>query len=117
MESAEVASVSPKGLLTGLKLGDTTVYATLKHPDLEALVQWQPIESLGLRCAATVAVEFEAFVVRAPSRHLLQGRGTNLFLEGTNGEVRVYVCRWLTCLPRGDFVDDGYVNAATRTNN
>lgn len=102
IEQPDVAVVSRRGTVTGLKLGETILHTTLDHPDLDDLTETVRIEDLGLESTAVVTVRFDNFVIKAPTQHVVQNAHTLLYVEGSNGEVpgdaafeRVR-CKWHT---------------------
>lgn len=84
----EVVNITQTGLVTGLKLGQTPVSATLNLPELETMSA-EEITRIGLQEVASITVVFEDFVIKTPTKHILQNFQTVLYLEGRNGEVPI----------------------------
>lgn len=82
----KVANITRTGLAMGLRLGQTQVRATLDLPELKEMSQ-EEITRIGLQEVALLTVVFQNFVIKTPTKHILQHQQTVVYLEGSNGEV------------------------------
>lgn len=82
----DIASLSPAGLVTGRKLGQTQIIASLELPEL-ALLGPEDKRRLGLSQAVNATVLFQAFQLQATTTHLLQGQNMVVTVVGINEEV------------------------------